>query len=127
MVEANALANKQIEPVTDLDLYGVEEHWVFPDSHGDCEDYAILKRHYLMKKGWPASSLLVTVVRQNNGEGHAVLTVRTDYGDYVLDNLKSDIKAWNDTEYTYLKRVSPRHSGQWEDIVDTRNLVGSTN
>ena len=125
MVEANTYANTAIKPVTDLDLYGKEEHWQMPTNFGDCEDYALLKRKWLMDQGWPASSLLVTVVRQKSGEGHAVLTVRTDRGDYILDNLKQDIKQWNETEYTYLKRVSPFHSGWWEDILDTRNTVAS--
>jgi len=127
MVEANTHANYSIVPVTDLEHYGVEELWAFPDTHGDCEDYVLLKRDLLMKQGWPASSLLVTVVRQKSGDGHAVLTVRTNRGDYILDNLNDRIRAWNDTHYTYLKRVSPKHSGWWEDIKDTRNIVGSVN
>ncbi len=51
----------------------------------------------------PISDLLITVVRQMNGEGHAVLTVRTDRGDYVLDNLELRVKPWNETSYDYLK------------------------
>lgn len=125
MVEANTYANAAIKPVTDLQLYGKEEHWQMPVNYGDCEDYAILKRKWLMQQGWSASSLLVTVVRQKNGEGHAVLTVRTDRGDFILDNLKEEIKQWNQTDYTYLKRVSPFHSGWWEDILDTRNSIAS--
>lgn len=125
MVEANAHANYTIEPVTDIEFYGVEELWAYPASHGDCEDYVLLKRNILIQQGWPASSLLVTVVRQKSGDGHAVLTVRTDRGDYILDNLNDRIKTWNDTEYTYLKRISPKHSGWWEDIKDARSFVGS--
>jgi hypothetical protein len=34
-----------------------------------------------MLRGWPESKLLITVVRDENNEGHAVLTVRTDEGD----------------------------------------------
>ena len=125
MVEANTYANTHIEPVTDINYYGVEERWAFPKTKGDCEDFALLKRHMLMSQGWPASSLLVTVVRQKNGDGHAVLTVRTDRGDYILDNLEDRIEPWNNTGYTYLKRVSATHSGKWEDIIDTRRLVSS--
>ena len=125
MVEANTHANSVVKPVTDKQYYGVEELWVLPKTHGDCEDFALLKRKQLMRQGWPASSLLVTVVRQNNGDGHAVLTVRTDRADYILDNLDGKIHQWNKTEYTYLKRVSAKHSGRWEDIIDTRQLVGS--
>jgi len=99
--------------------------WTYPELYGDCEDYVLMKRRALMDKGWPASSLLVTVVRQTNGDGHAVLTVRTDRADYVLDNLSDTILPWNQSEYTFLKRQSAAHSGQWEDIIDSRKLVGA--
>lgn len=125
LIEVNDFANNTVTPVTDLDYYGVEEHWVYPGRYGDCEDYALLKRRMLMARGWPASSLLITVVRQPNGDGHAVLTVRTDRADYILDNLDHTIRQWNETEYTFLKRQASNHSGRWEDIVDSRGLVGS--
>lgn len=127
IVEANVFANGTIEPVTDLDYYGTEEYWIAPQTHGDCEDYVLLKRQYLMARGWPASALLVTVVKQPNGDGHAVLTVRTDRADYILDNLNDKILPWHQTVYTYLKRQAASHSGQWEDIIDSRRLVGSVN
>lgn len=61
-----------------------------------------------------------------NGEGHAVLTVRTDRGDYVLDNLEPQIKPWNETSYDYLKRQSTHYTGAWVSITDDRQvLVGS--
>ena len=125
MVNANARANNTIIPVTDLDYYGQEELWVMPTTYGDCEDFALMKRRELMERGWPASALLVTVVRQPNGEGHAVLTVRTDKADFVLDNLNGKILPWNKTQYTFLKRQAAAHSGRWETIVDTRSMVGS--
>ncbi len=79
-----------------------------------------------MDAGWPASSLLITVVTLPNGDGHAVLTVRTDRADYALDNLNDKILQWNDTEYRFLKRQSSSHSGRWETIDDQRrNVVGS--
>ena len=73
-----------------------------------------------MKAGWPASSLLITVVRQKNGDGHAVLTVRTDRGDYVLDNLDYKVSVWTATPYRFLSRQSERHSGRWARIRDNR-------
>lgn len=118
MVEINSYSNSTIEPVTDLEGYGTEELWVYPTSYGDCEDYVLMKRHMLMERGWTASALLVTVVRQLNGEAHAVLTVRTDRADYILDNLNNKILQWNETEYTYLKRQAAKHSGRWETIID---------
>ena len=120
LVEVNSYSNSTIVPVTDQEGFGVEEFWTYPTSYGDCEDYVLMKRHMLMQRGWPASSLLITVVRQPNGDGHAVLTVRTDRADYVLDNLDNKIKQWNETEYTYLKRQSAKYSGHWTKIVDQR-------
>ncbi len=63
----------------------------------------------------------MTVVRQPNGDGHAVLTVRTDRADYVLDNLEERVLQWNETEYQFLKRQSAANSGRWEGIDDNRN------
>lgn len=121
MVDVNAYSNSTITPVTDLEGFGVEEHWVYPTSFGDCEDYVLMKRHMLIQKGWPPSALLITVVLQANGEGHAVLTVRTDKADYILDNLNGKILPWHETEYTYLKRQSEKHSGRWTKILDHRS------
>lgn len=125
LVEINNYSNRNVIPVTDMEHYGVEEHWTYPKSYGDCEDYVLLKRYMLLQRGWPASSLLITVVKQPNGDGHAVLTVRTDRADYVLDNLDGKVKQWNETNYRYLKRQSVRHTGHWTKIFDRRNQVAS--
>ena len=125
LLEVNDYSNMTIEPVTDLDLYGVEEHWTYPKSYGDCEDFVLLKRFMLIQRGWPESSLLITVVKQPNGEGHAVLTVRTDRGDYVLDNLDDEVKRWDQTAYRFLKRQSTKHTGHWTAIKDLRSQVAS--
>ena len=127
LVRVNRWVNESIKPVTDMDHWGVVERWSYPDDgKGDCEDYVLEKRRALMQRGVPAGNLLITVVRQPNGDGHAVLTVHTSNGDYVLDNLESRILSWADTDYTYLKRQSERQSGQWVAIDDDRNVaVGS--
>ncbi len=125
LLEINHFANTNVAPVTDQEAYGVEEHWTYPKSYGDCEDYVLLKRYMLMQRGWPASSLLITVVKQPNGEGHAVLTVRTDRADYVLDNLQPLVKQWDETPYQYLKRQSTAHTGRWSKINDGRAMVAN--
>ncbi len=114
--QVNMAVNAAIEPRTDMEMWGKEEVWSYPTQYGDCEDYALLKRRMLIEAGFPVNTLLMTVVRQPNGEGHAVLTIRTDRGDFILDNLEDSVKAWNQTGYTFLKRQSARHSGQWVDI-----------
>jgi predicted transglutaminase-like cysteine proteinase len=126
MIDINNSVNTMVAPRTDMETWGHEEVWSYPTDVGDCEDYVLEKRRELMKLGVPAGSLLITVVRQPNGDGHAVLTVRTSMGDYVLDNLEPRVLGWNETEYTYLKRQSDRNSGVWVAINDGRNIaVGS--
>lgn len=122
----NTRVNTKIKPVPDMEIWGRAEVWSYPDIMGDCEDYVLLKRRQLMHLGWPASVLLITVVRQVNGDGHAVLTVRTDGGDYVLDNLEPSVLLWTRTPYQYVKRVSETDAGRWVSISDDRPmLVGS--
>lgn len=128
MVRINNTVNVSIRPRTDMEMWGKPEVWSYPQAEGDCEDYVLLKRHMLMQQGIPAGSLLITVVRQPNGDGHAVLTVRTDHGDFILDNLEGRILEWEATDYEYLKRQSTRNSGTWVQINDERmRFVGSVN
>ncbi len=124
----NNAANANVEPITDQDLWGVPELWSYPQNRGDCEDYVLLKRRQLMAKGVSGHNLLITVVRQQNGDGHAVLTVRTDRGDFVLDNLESSIRLWTRTPYRFLKRQSVDGPADWVSINDGRApMVGSVN
>lgn len=106
LVYFNRQVNSRIRPATDKALYGVEEHWTVPTTEGDCEDYAILKRQLLIAAGWPPGSLVITVVRDEHGEGHAVLTARLSTGDFILDNKTDDILIWSRTPYTFLMRQS---------------------
>jgi predicted transglutaminase-like cysteine proteinase len=116
MLEVNADVNRAIVPDTDENIYGVAELWAYPRTVGDCEDFVLLKRHLLIERGFAPSNLLITVVLQPNGEGHAVLTVRTDYGDYVLDNMRGEVRLWSETGYTFIKRQSSEHAGRWTKL-----------
>lgn len=124
--DVNNSVNVMIEPVTDEDLWGKLEIWSYPTNKGDCEDFVLLKRKLLMEQGVPASNLLITVVRQRNGDGHAVLAVRTDRGDFILDNLEPKIKSWEKTDYKFLKRQSERNTNSWVSIQDSRPIVVSS-
>ena len=126
LLTVNAGINQAVIPVTDQDLYQVAEFWTYPNGYGDCEDYALAKRRELIKAGWPASTLLMAVVKQANGEGHAVLMVRTDRGDLVLDNQIATIDLWSQTPYKFIKRQSQANAGQWVDMIDTREIVVTT-
>ncbi|WP_439273029.1 transglutaminase-like cysteine peptidase [Pseudochrobactrum sp. HB0163] len=123
ILQVNTDVNNRIQPVTDMELYGQEEYWAYPSVAGDCEDYVLLKRRELAEAGLPLSSLLITVLRKPDGEGHAVLTVRTDRGDFVLDNLTDTVKNWQETDYTYLKRQAANHTGRWVSIEPPHNMV----
>lgn len=109
----NRSVNRAIKPLTDMEIYGVTEYWTLPVSAGDCEDYALLKRKLLMDRGWPASALLLTVVRDERGEGHAVLTARTAQGDFVLDNKVDGVKIWYKTPYQFIMRQSYLNPKVW--------------
>jgi predicted transglutaminase-like cysteine proteinase len=117
--DVNREVNKQIAPATDLEVYGVNEYWTIPRTRGDCEDYALLKRHNLIAKGWPVSAMLMTVVRDEKGEGHAVLTARTVQGDFILDNKSEEVRLWNRTPYQFVMRQSYLNPKVWV-ALDTR-------
>jgi predicted transglutaminase-like cysteine proteinase len=125
--QVNTEVNTTVTPVTDLDHYGIAEVWAYPDDHkGDCEDYVLQKRRVLMERGLPESALLITVVRDENNEGHAVLTVRTDEGDFVLDNKRRDIVRWTDTPYTFIKRQSERNPLVWISLLPPETAPQTT-
>jgi predicted transglutaminase-like cysteine proteinase len=112
----NRAVNHEIEPVTDIELYGQTDYWTIPAAKGDCEDYALVKRKRLMALGWPASALLMTVVRDEKGEGHAVLTARTMQGDFILDNKTDEIRVWHRTRYDFVMRQSYLNPRIWMSL-----------
>lgn len=122
----NATVNNSITPMTDKEIYGKDEVWAYPTTAGDCEDFALLKRRILIQRGISPANLLLTVVRKPDGEGHAVLTLRTSHGDFVLDNLASNVKPWFNTPYSFIKRQSSANAGRWVTIENGRDvLVGA--
>ena len=116
LAAVNRAINHEIEPITDVELYGMTDYWTVPATKGDCEDYVLLKRKRLMALGWPPSALLITVVRDERGEGHAVLTARTMQGDFILDNKTDDIKVWHRTRYDFVMRQSYLDPRVWMSL-----------
>ena len=114
--QVNRYVNAHIRPVTDLANYGVLDYWTYPVDTGDCEDYVLLKKRNLTQVGVNADQLLITVVLDENNEGHAVLTIPTDKGDYVLDNRRNEVLRWDQTGYTFLKRQSQQQANQWVSL-----------
>lgn len=120
LYQVNTFVNGQIAPVSDMELYGQAEYWTYPTVAGDCEDYLLLKKRYLESMGFPTSALLITVVLDEKKEGHAVLTVATADGDYVLDNRRNEVMGWADTGYVFLKRQSHAHPKQWVSLANKK-------
>src|SRR5918994_6509341 len=119
LIRINRWANDNIEPITDMEHWGVVERWDYPeDGYGDCEGYVLLKRQLLIKAGWPRSALLVTVVRDKKGDGHAVLTVKTDKGEFILDNQNESVVLWTESGYRFVKRQSQIDPNAWVALGD---------
>lgn len=105
--------NAAIKPEEDAAHYGQVDYWTIPtDGYGDCEDYALAKRQALIADGFSASDLRLALARTPDGMAHIVLTVTTDKGDYVLDNLAAGIRPWSATGYQWIARQSPDDT-QW--------------
>ena len=124
----NRQVNSDIKPKTDMEHWGVVDRWDLPtDGYGDCEDYQLLKRKILSEKhGLPKRAMRMTVVIDEQGEGHAVLMIRTDQGDIVLDNKRSGVMAWHETGYVFVKREG-QDSRDWVSLGDRTSPVTTAN
>jgi predicted transglutaminase-like cysteine proteinase len=121
LVSVNRYVNESVKPLTDLEHWGTIERWSYPDDgYGDCEDYVLLKRRLLMQAGWPREALLITVVRDRKDEGHAVLTIKTDRGEFVLDNQAEEVVQWFETGYRFVKRQSQKDPNVWVSLGDAK-------
>jgi predicted transglutaminase-like cysteine proteinase len=121
LLRINHRVNTAIKPLTDMEQWGVVEKWSYPDTgYGDCEDFVLLKRRMLIEAGWPRESLLITVVRDKKGDGHAVLTVRTNRGEFILDNQETKVLPWTETSYRFVKRQSQSDPNLWVLLSDPR-------
>jgi len=126
LVRVNRWVNETIKPMTDQEHWGVIERWSYPtDGYGDCEDYVLLKRKMLIEAGWPREALLITVVRDKRGDGHAVLTVKSDKGEFILDNQNEAVLAWQETGYRFVKRQSQGDQNVWVALGEPRPNVAT--
>jgi predicted transglutaminase-like cysteine proteinase len=80
---------------------------------GDCEDYALAKRARLLAAGLPAGAVRLATAALPLGELHAVLTVETDRGTLVLDNLVRDVVSMRALDYAWLRVEGTRGSLAW--------------
>ena len=126
LVFVNDHINRTIPAIEDRELYGRIEYWTYATKQGgDCEDYALLKRKWLIDRGWPPQALLLAVVREQNGAGHAVLVASTDQGDFVLDNQTRNIVRWHDAPYRWVKRQSPTAPARWVSLEQADEGMGA--
>jgi predicted transglutaminase-like cysteine proteinase len=124
----NRAVNTSIKPRTDMEHWGVVDRWDLPDDgYGDCEDYQLLKRKILIEKhGLPRRALRMTVVVDEEGEGHAVLMVRTNAGELILDNKRSTILSWSETGYLFVKREG-QTGRDWVSLGDRSSPTTTAN
>jgi len=94
------------------------EKWLLHPTSGDCNDYAVTKRHDLIAKGWPARSVLLSEVVTIWGEHHLVVVVRTFSGELVLDNLTGHILQWSKKPYRWVRIQTPRNPNYWASLGD---------
>jgi predicted transglutaminase-like cysteine proteinase len=112
----NHSVNMSIIPT--LKSYGpnLGDGWTIAPDMGDCNDYAVTKRHELLESGLPSKALRLSVVKTASGSGHLVLVVVTTKGDIVLDNLTEVIRPWQNTDYHWLKIQSATDSKFWYEV-----------
>lgn len=119
VVHLNKTANAAIRPITDQEQYAEAEHWSLPGARGgDCEDYALFKKMKLVEAGISADRLLFAVVLDRKNDPHAVLVLRTDQGDYVLDNVTDRILRWDRTGYTFISMQNPEDPAGWVAVFE---------
>jgi predicted transglutaminase-like cysteine proteinase len=120
MRDVNREVNAEIRPEPNTEgLAG--EKWLVHPSSGDCNDYAVTKRHDLLARGWPARAVLLSEVVTSWGEHHLVVVVRTFGGDLVLDNLTANIVPWSRKPYQWVRIQMPKNPNYWASL-SARNV-----
>jgi predicted transglutaminase-like cysteine proteinase len=115
LMAINTQVNRSIK--FEANLGGVAaERWIIGPKNGDCNDYAVTKRHELLARGWPSRSLLLAEVVVPSGEHHLVVVVRAQEGDLVIDNLNANIRPWFKTGYRWVRIQSPMNPQYWASV-----------
>jgi predicted transglutaminase-like cysteine proteinase len=127
LLTVNRAVNERITAISDRERWGIEDSWNLPsDGYGDCEDIQLLKRKELIERGLPRRAMRMTVVIDEDGDGHAVLMVRTDRGDLILDNRRMAILPWTQTGYVYIKREG-QDGREWVSLGGISSPVVTAN
>jgi predicted transglutaminase-like cysteine proteinase len=115
LAAVNTHINRTIKPERNLGGLATERWLLYPPT-GDCNDYAVTKRHELLARGWPSGTLLIAVVIVPGTGGHAVLVVRTDAGDLVLDSLRGNLTPWDRLPYRWVRIEATDNPRYWKRI-----------
>jgi predicted transglutaminase-like cysteine proteinase len=108
--------NRDIRPSAFLSVSDIG--WHYPRHHiGDCVQYALLKRHKLLMQGWPSGTLHLTTVVTAHEQGHLVLVVSTNQGDWVLDNLHDTVLPWDALPYRWVARQQGPTFKDWVSVA----------
>jgi predicted transglutaminase-like cysteine proteinase len=123
LVSVNDAVNTAVRPLEDGSHYGRAEYWTLvTDGYGDCDDYALTKRKALIDAGFPMAALRIATAVTRKGTRHAVLTVATDKGDYVLDNSHALILPWDQTGYFWLARQDAHNAWTWVELASADKI-----
>jgi predicted transglutaminase-like cysteine proteinase len=112
----NHSVNLSIVPTSKSYGANLADGWTIAPDIGDCNDYAVTKRHQLIESGLPSKALRLSVVKTASGIGHLVLVVVTTKGDIIMDNLTESIRPWQSTDYHWLKIQSATDSRFWYEV-----------
>lgn len=114
----NSHVNRTVREISDSRQYRRAEYWALPTARGgDCEDFALMKKHELIRRGVAPERLLIATALTRQRVPHAVLILRTGAGDLVLDNLTDRIRPWQDTGHSYLRIQDPREPRRWQMLL----------
>jgi predicted transglutaminase-like cysteine proteinase len=123
----NHEVNGAIMPIQKNDNFDINDRWTIAPASGDCNDYAVTKRHNLLQSGLPSRALRLAVVQTSSGIGHLVLVVATTRGNLVLDNLVETIRPWQSTKYRWLKIQSARDARYWSEVRSPTLAISQLN
>jgi predicted transglutaminase-like cysteine proteinase len=115
LTRVNRDVNRAISPQAN-EAGVLAEEWLVSPRTGDCNDYAVTKRHELLARGWPSRSLLLTEVVVPSGEHHLILVVRTENGDLALDNLSANIRPVSQIRYSWVRAQSAKNPRFWTSV-----------
>lgn len=104
----NGHVNRTITPSSDKG----GDVWSVGVTKGDCEDFVLAKRSALVRAGVPPSALRIAYVKTRRGEGHAILVVKSNGADLVLDNLTQTIRPLKETGYRVIS-ISTSNPRVW--------------